>query len=540
MRELPDTDRVTLLDCTLRDGGYYTDWEFDDAVIDRYVRSMERARVPVVELGFRSLDRSKWSGVASYTTDAFVADVAPSRDIMLGVMMNAKEIANDDRPADAVIDQLFTTADDSGVDLVRLATTQKEIAALPRAVERLHELGYRVGVNMMRAHQLDGSELATFGSWCSDLDVDIAYFADSLGCMRPDDVRAAARGIAAEFDGTLGCHLHDNMSLAMANCAAAIEAGVRWVDGTILGMGRGPGNARTEWLALELRDLGLSSVDPNAMIGVVTGDFAELQREHGWGPNLYYYISALGHVHPTPVQQLLEDDRNTADEVIEAIEDLASTGGSDEFGVPERDAEPAELWDARGWCEGREVLLIGAGPSVQKNRGGLERLIRERQPLVIMLNLAPSIDATLIDVFVAANRARAIIDADQLPQAASQIIAPPEVIEHAGLTSREEVRAFQMEVQRDAGIEWVADGCRIARPFVAAYALALCGVGGASEVLTAGLDGYPLQDPRQHAMRDVLERFASTAGAPKVVSITPTSYGIEELSLYAPEWTHSQ
>lgn len=42
------------------------------------------------------------------------------------------------------------------------------------------------------------------------------------------------------------------MSLAAANSRALVDAGVTLVDSTIRGMGRGLGNARTEYLAVDL------------------------------------------------------------------------------------------------------------------------------------------------------------------------------------------------------------------------------------------------------------------------------------------------
>jgi len=29
---------MKILDCTLRDGGYYTNWDFDDKIVDAYIR----------------------------------------------------------------------------------------------------------------------------------------------------------------------------------------------------------------------------------------------------------------------------------------------------------------------------------------------------------------------------------------------------------------------------------------------------------------------------------------------------------------------
>ena len=40
-----------LLDCTLRDGGYYNDWDFSRDLIQAYLEAMKAAQVDIVELG---------------------------------------------------------------------------------------------------------------------------------------------------------------------------------------------------------------------------------------------------------------------------------------------------------------------------------------------------------------------------------------------------------------------------------------------------------------------------------------------------------
>lgn len=51
-----------VLDCTLRDGGYYTAWDFPTTIIERYLDAMRAARVDVVELGFRFLRNEGFKG----------------------------------------------------------------------------------------------------------------------------------------------------------------------------------------------------------------------------------------------------------------------------------------------------------------------------------------------------------------------------------------------------------------------------------------------------------------------------------------------
>ena len=48
------THTIIILDCTLRDGGYYNNWDFGHELVDLYLKSMGEASIDVVEIGFRS------------------------------------------------------------------------------------------------------------------------------------------------------------------------------------------------------------------------------------------------------------------------------------------------------------------------------------------------------------------------------------------------------------------------------------------------------------------------------------------------------
>ena len=53
----------------------------------------------------------------------------------------------------------------------------------------------------------------------------------------------------------LGIHTHNNLGLALSNTVTAIKRGVKGVDSTVMGMGRGAGNAQTEYLIIEIQSL---------------------------------------------------------------------------------------------------------------------------------------------------------------------------------------------------------------------------------------------------------------------------------------------
>jgi len=528
---------MRLLDCTLRDGGYYNRWDFPTELVRRYVRGLISAGVDTIELGFRSLDADSYLGALAHTTDTYLAGLELPHSATYGVMLNAKELVAYGTGPCAAIDRLFAPASDSPVSLVRIAATASEVESLTTAVERLHELGYQTGVNLMQVHALSADDLKNFGLWAASVGAQVAYFADSFGVLNPSEIGPIALALAEGFQGPVGCHLHDNRALAMANTLAAIDAGVTWVDGTIRGMGRGPGNARTEYLAVELTRRGLINVALAPLIPVVEEDFAALHREFEWGTNLHYMLSGTHGVHPTYVQRMIADPRFSPSQITDTIERLGAQGGSsfDLDRAAEDISDEASVstgsWNASDWCAGRPVLIIGPGTTVVDRRSDLEHVIHSSDLVVLNLNLRPLIDPRLIDAYVVCNPVRARLDRTEIASDDVRIIAPR--VQMGEIVNGLRVDDWGMSVKAGQ-FEVSGTGCVVPSGVVAGYAIALAAIGGASKVLLAGLDGFDHADPRQLSMSELLSVALSQPGTPPIVSLTPTTYPVVESSLYAP------
>ena len=86
--------------------------------------------------------------------------------------------------------------------------------------------------------------------------------ADTVGHATPDGVRALVRFVREEIiaptklDVRIDWHGHRDRGHGLANCMAAIEAGVDRVHGTALGIGERVGNAEMDLLLINLRLLG--------------------------------------------------------------------------------------------------------------------------------------------------------------------------------------------------------------------------------------------------------------------------------------------
>lgn len=330
------------------------------------------------------------------------------------------------------------------------------------------------------------------------------------------------------------------MGLALSNTLRAMDEGVIWVDSTVTGMGRGPGNARTEELAIEIAERRGKPVNIVPLMALLRQHFKPMQAQYGWGTNPYYYLAGKYGIHPTYIQEMLSDSRYDEEDVLAVIEHLRVEGGK-KFSLNTLDAarhfyrgEPKGQWSPRERFAGRDVLLLGAGPGVARHRDALERYIRDQKPLVLALNTQNAIDAGLIDLRVACHPVRLLADCEAHTRLPQPLITPFSMLPkdvQASLVGKE-VFDFGLNVQANT-FEFAASHCTAPTSLVVAYALATATSGQASRVLLAGFDGYGADDPRSQEMHALFQCYQQAEQARPLTAITPTRYGIHTESVYA-------
>jgi 4-hydroxy 2-oxovalerate aldolase len=209
---------IRILDCTLRDGGYYTDWHFDTALVKSYLKACSDARVSIVELGFRFRNPSVTSGKFAYSTDTMLKPLVEGSRFETAVMINAADFFTENAVDLQALRELFSRKDDSPIDWVRIAVKYDDFARTKSILNLLGDLGYKTGLNLMQAHNKTDqsySEVAsTIKEWKA---ADLLYFADSFGCMDANDISRIAGPFSSVFPGRVGFHSHNNRGLALAN-----------------------------------------------------------------------------------------------------------------------------------------------------------------------------------------------------------------------------------------------------------------------------------------------------------------------------------
>lgn len=531
---------MQLLDCTLRDGGYYNQWDFDKKLVNEYLEAMDAAGVQIVELGLRSNINKGFKGPNAFTTESYLKSLNIPQSLSVAVMVNASELlAADDMQQ--ILAVLFPVdAANSVVDVVRVACHIHEFAEALSASKWLEQRGYRVGYNLMQIADRPNDEIESLAALANDYPLEVLYFADSMGSM--DELRTVeiVNLIKKHWSKEIGIHTHDNMGKALANSLAAYENGVAWIDSTVTGMGRGPGNARTEEIIIEFESKINRAVNIVPVLSIIRTFFEPLKKKCGWGSNPFYFLTGKYSIHPTYVQEMLSDARYSEEDILSAINHLKTGKGKKfSFDILEslRNSYGDELsgdWTPSKVLKNKDVLLLGAGEGVVKHKEAIEAFIKKHDPIVIAINTQTSISSSLINYRVACHPIRLLADCEIHKKLEQSLIAPLKSLplNVQNQLSGKEILDFGLTV-KEGVFEFNQNSAYTPNALAVSYAFSIAASGGANSIKLAGFDGYSLDDKRYHEMNETIMLFRNASGSIPIESITNTSYELPQSSVYS-------
>ena len=353
---------VKILDCTIRDGGYYNDWDFDNDIADLYFSYIQKLPIDVIEIGYISRSIDEYAGKYFYLNKNIIREIRKKCQMKTAVMIDLKSISNHDE-----IDQL-TNGLENIVDIIRLATNFSDIEKAKEVSVHLKQKGFDVCINLMKFSDIKIDD--EFISKVSNIDkyTDILYIVDSYGSILPDKLKDLIRSIKKVTKVKTGFHGHNNLELALANTIIAIENGVDIVDATITGMGRGAGNLKLELLLVYLNSLDNHNTFMFNELSTIVERFNHLQNKYKWGTNLPYMISGAFSLPQKRVMDLIRLDRYSFDSIIKQI------------GIKENKKFP--IYKPKTKAE--NTILIGGGKSILDHKLALNSFIDKAKNLTII------------------------------------------------------------------------------------------------------------------------------------------------------------
>ena len=186
---------------------------------------------------------------------------------------------------------------------MRLACHEKEVFHLAKCFRYLRENNLNIFVNLMQISEINLNSLSKILSFLKKQKIQNLYLADSLGCLRPSQLKKIILFIQKGWKFEIGLHAHDNLNKALTNSIFAIKNNVKWIDSTVTGMGQGPGTCELK-IFLNFQKIMSSQINLQILL-----TFLKNLKKYNWGPNKYYKFAAEKKIHPTYIQKILSDKR---------------------------------------------------------------------------------------------------------------------------------------------------------------------------------------------------------------------------------------
>lgn len=466
-----------ILDCTLRDGGYYNKWNFSLNFVKKYNSVIKKTKIDIVEIGFRKKNELKESKqLFLYTSDNTLQKIKFSKNQLVAVMIDLTDYRS--LKDLEYLNTSFPDKKNSKISIIRIACNYEDKILLKPVVQILKNKKYIVAANLMKFTNLNEFKIIEFFSYAEKLKVDYFYLADSLGNCKPNNLKKLSNKIKKELKiEKFGFHSHNNLGLALSNSLTAVKLGFGIIDTSINGMGRGAGNLKLESL-LEHQKKNKQAIIIKKFI---KKNFLNLKKKYNWGTNKFYKQSAKYNIHPTYIQRLLAEKKYKKNIIKNIIKYLIKTKASS------YDANIFETLFLKNnpiinkyQIKGDNILLIGA-KTLTKNENKILINKDYNNYLFATLNYNPEINKKFIDYIFICNPFRLITENKIIKN--TKIITPNII----GIWDKNNKNKIFYNISKSQNILINKKQCSFTKNLVLFYSLSFCIANNFKKILILGL-----------------------------------------------------
>lgn len=399
---------ISLLDCTLRDGGYVNDWRFGRTNIVSIFERLVDANVDIIEVGFLD-DRRPFDKDRSIFPDTASADkIYGSLDKKQASVVGMIDFGT------CAIENL-APCKDSYLDGIRVIFKKGKMNEAMEYCRQVKALGYKVFSQLVSVTSYSDDELLELIKLVNDVKPYGVSMVDTYGLLDSEWLlhlyKILDDNVLPEIK--IGFHAHNNFQLGYSNALAFIKYDGKHdvvVDGTLYGMGKSAGNDPIELVAMTLNEKYDGHYNIDAMLEATNESVMDFYKVKPWGYNTFFYLCAKNKCHPNYLTDFNKEENlsvSKIDELLATIEPedkkllYDKTVGqkyyaeflSNNF----NDGEATNKF--LDFVGNRKLLLVGPGKNIKLQKSKVDEFIKNENPLVVSINYIP--DTVLPDcVFI--------------------------------------------------------------------------------------------------------------------------------------------
>lgn len=389
-------DRISILDCTLRDGGYINNFNFGQATLKEIVEKLAKASIDIIECGFLK------SGAFDKDCSLF-GSVEAIRDIIGRKNTNLLYVGM--IQYGGIRNEEISEYDGTSIDGIRITFHEHEIDGAFVLGKQMMDKGYKVFMQPVGTMTYTDEALLHLISRINQLKPFAFYLVDTLGTMYKNDLlrmfylvdHNLNKGIAVGF------HSHNNLQLSFANAQELMQLNTPRkliIDASVFGMGRGAGNLNTELMTQYINfNFGLK-YDNLEILEIIDEYIRPLSLKYKWGYDAAYYIASVAGCHPNYASFLMNKQTLHAKDIHVILSNLENEKRAlfdKEYIAKEYIKYMSHHIDDNAIqnsiyheLKDKDILLLAPGKSLRKNISYINTLIENGNYYTISVNFIPT------------------------------------------------------------------------------------------------------------------------------------------------------
>ncbi len=293
---------IQYLDCTLRDGAHVNSGRFGENHIKNIISGLTEASADIVEIGF--LKDVKYSPEATYfpfIEDAYsiISDIPSKEGVIYSLMARADQY------------DINNLSECNGkIKMIRVAFYYDYLEKAIDFAKKVKSKGYYISLNLINTPGNSLQELDKFVEYVNDVNPYAVSIVDTFGVLDTKTLMAIAEKYEQKINPEvrLGLHLHENMTMGFSLTQQFVQSVGRRrsiiVDGSLMGIGRAPGNLCAELICNYLNENNGKEYNISKILELIENDIMPIRKVYKWGYSPEYFLSAKYKVHRSYAEYL--------------------------------------------------------------------------------------------------------------------------------------------------------------------------------------------------------------------------------------------
>ena len=389
---------LSILDCTLRDGGFVNGWDFGVQSLFDLIHKLLLSNVDFIELGYLRNNAPSIAGQTQFSSTTSVLPLINGLDssFKFCCMIDYGHYDLENLPP----------VSDFPIHGLRITFKKSDLNSAIDFMSGVIKLGYTIYAQPVSLTEYTDNELQNMLLSLADLNPAAVAIVDTYGLMMPPNVQQYFELFDRYLppNTKIGLHCHNNLQMGLANAihlSSLTTSRDCIIDTSCFGMGKGAGNPNTELLMKYYNQFHDKNYNLTPVLDIIDNYLEKIYSKSAWGYSLNSCLNSTFHVHPTYVKHLLDQKLYSIDdidhllasipdkykltyssEIMSSIEDDWKRQGS----VTSIDTNISQIFA----CS--QVLVIGPGQSTRKLDSHYFHARRVANPneIIVSTNFVPT------------------------------------------------------------------------------------------------------------------------------------------------------